>query len=240
MCIALPNYKARLLVRLTVNRRQSATLKRASEMGAQCTHEGGPGEHHSSSMHPNSGSNYSGVSGGLDPSSYGAHSLSDLNWSSDPVAAIEGLIGKMPSHAQSVLNASMQQMPLQMGRAAGAGANTQMMQGQPFMVDPAGFGYQGAEHYGDAAAIQLQLQQPINGAWLVELEVTIVHVPLAMVSPARSLVNSRQATYENVSQDHDEWPHAQSWLQLKSTASTAVNARTSSSSSHMHEYGCSA
>ena len=96
--------------------------------------------------------NYSGGFGNMDPSGYGSHSLSDLNWSTDPVAAINDLITKMPSHAQSVLNTSMNSMPMQMGRGAGSNPTQQMMQGQPFMVDQAGFGYQGrdAEHYGSS------------------------------------------------------------------------------------------
>jgi len=70
------------------------------------------------------------------PQPYGAHSLSGLDWSSDPAAAIQDLLTAMPSAAKSVLNSSTG-MPMQMGRAAAAA-------GQPFIVD--GYGAYGGQN----------------------------------------------------------------------------------------------
>ena len=68
------------------------------------------------------------------------HSLSDLNWSSDPVQAINELIQKSGQPLQQVLNSSTS-LPMQMGRA---GASQAVMNaaanGQPFVVDSNNFG----------------------------------------------------------------------------------------------------
>lgn len=78
---------------------------------------------------------------------YGQHALSDLNWSADPVAAIQDLITKMPGSAQSVLNSSTS-MPMQMTRGS-SGVLNAAQGGQPYIVDSSyGFHQQGGDHLG--------------------------------------------------------------------------------------------
>lgn len=65
---------------------------------------------------------------------YGSHALSDLNWSSDPVQAINDLITKSGGPLQQVLNSS-NSLPMQMGRAAASSAAINAAQGQPYRVN---------------------------------------------------------------------------------------------------------
>jgi hypothetical protein len=62
---------------------------------------------------------------------YGQHALSDLNWASDPVAAINDLISKSGGPLQQVLN-STTGLPMQMGRAAQSNAIVNHQGGQNF------------------------------------------------------------------------------------------------------------